>query len=151
MEKKTIQWKSSSESIKGYAESAIAKSEKNDCVVRALASASELEYDKAHKFVKKEFGRKNRSGTFWFNSTMSGLQKANRKLNRKTIQKVPREFLVGKNRMTVGKFIQNWDRGSYVLTVSGHALAIKDGVVLTGIMDARKVKRPIESAWKIGK
>lgn len=43
----------SSESIKGYSDSKIAKDERNDCVVRAIAAASEMEYDKAHKFVAK--------------------------------------------------------------------------------------------------
>jgi hypothetical protein len=49
--------------IIGYNESAIAKGENNDCVVRAIASF-ELKYDVAHKFVAEEFGRKPRKGTF---------------------------------------------------------------------------------------
>ena len=55
-----------SEAIKGYDNSSIAKSETNDCVVRAIASAFDLEYDKAHKFVGDKFGRKPRQGTFGF-------------------------------------------------------------------------------------
>ena len=46
----------------GYAVSSsiLAKSEKNDCVVRACANAFEIDYDQAHSFVKKRFNRKNR-------------------------------------------------------------------------------------------
>ena len=43
--------------------SLIAKSEKNDCVVRACANAFSITYDVAHKFVASEFNRKARRGT----------------------------------------------------------------------------------------
>ena len=49
---------SSTEFIKGAKESSLAKSESSDCVVRAIASASEMEYDSAHQFVKEKFKRK---------------------------------------------------------------------------------------------
>jgi len=54
----------SSEHIIGYNESKTAQSEKNDCVVRAIASTFGLEYDVAHKFVATEFGRQTGKGTF---------------------------------------------------------------------------------------
>jgi hypothetical protein len=54
----------SADHIIGYNESAIAKGEKNDCVVRAIASTFGLKYDVAHKFVANEFRRESRKGTF---------------------------------------------------------------------------------------
>ena len=54
----------SSDHIVGYNESTIAKSERNDCVVRAIASTFGLKYDVAHKFVANEFGREPRKGTY---------------------------------------------------------------------------------------
>ena len=42
--------------------SILAKSEKNDCVVRACANAFDIQYDTAHQFVKERFERKNRQG-----------------------------------------------------------------------------------------
>ena len=45
------------EAILGYKESKIAQTEKADCVVRAIASAYDMEYDMAHKFVSLTFGR----------------------------------------------------------------------------------------------
>ena len=50
---------SSTEFIKGAKESPLAKSECSDCVVRAIASATEMDYDSAHQFVKEKFKRKN--------------------------------------------------------------------------------------------
>ena len=52
-----------SEAIIGYSDSMIAKRETNDCVVRAFASCFDIQYDKAHKFVKEKFNRVDRQGT----------------------------------------------------------------------------------------
>ena len=40
------------------AKSEIAKTETNDCVVRAFANAFEVNYNMAHVFVEKKFNRK---------------------------------------------------------------------------------------------
>ena len=55
--------KYSSKEIKGYNSSKIAKSEKNDCFVRAMAAATDTDYDTSHEFVKKTFNRKPNKGT----------------------------------------------------------------------------------------
>lgn len=44
-------------------QSKVAKSERNDCVVRAFMMSLDLSYDKAHKFVSDKFNRINRNGT----------------------------------------------------------------------------------------
>ena len=49
-----------SSKIKGYSKSEIAKKETNDCSVRALANAFDVTYNKAHKFLEENYGRKNR-------------------------------------------------------------------------------------------
>jgi hypothetical protein len=51
------------EAIIGYSDSSIAKTESNDCVVRAIASSFEMHYDEAHKLVAKIWFRSNREGT----------------------------------------------------------------------------------------
>jgi hypothetical protein len=48
--------------IKGYKESKIAKSEHNDCSVRTVANAFNVNYDKAHKFLTENYYRPNRKG-----------------------------------------------------------------------------------------
>ena len=50
----------------GYAVSLMsetARNEANDCVVRAVANACDVNYDQAHKYVKETFGRKKGKGT----------------------------------------------------------------------------------------
>ena len=42
--------------------SEIAKNEKNDCVVRSIASAAEVSDKAAHEFCAKVFGRKEKKG-----------------------------------------------------------------------------------------
>ena len=49
--------------IKGYSNSAIAKSEKNDCFVRALAAGFEISYNDAHAIAKERFNRPDKKGT----------------------------------------------------------------------------------------
>ena len=49
--KNKLPYEATSKAIQGYSESTIAKSETNDCVVRAFASAFDVSYDRAHKYV----------------------------------------------------------------------------------------------------
>jgi hypothetical protein len=44
--KNKLPYESTSTAIKGYSESKIAKGRKNDCVVRAFASAFDISYDR---------------------------------------------------------------------------------------------------------
>ena len=46
--------------------SEIAKTEKNDCVVRAVANACDVNYAQAHKYVSETFDRKKGKGTTGF-------------------------------------------------------------------------------------
>ena len=47
--------------------SEIAKGEKNDCAVRAIANACDVTYDQAHKYCTETFDRKKGKGTELFN------------------------------------------------------------------------------------
>ena len=74
------------QAIKGYNESAIAKGETRDCVVRAFASSFEVSYDYAHKYVKEKFGRVNRQGTYGTVNTMMGLVVNKTQVNYKKVK-----------------------------------------------------------------
>ena len=74
------------EAIKGYNESPIAKGERNDCVVRAFASAFEVSYDYAHKYNKENFGRKDREGTYGTVLKMRQLSEDKRQVNYKKVK-----------------------------------------------------------------
>jgi cAMP phosphodiesterase len=52
--------------------------------------------------------------------------------------------------MTTAKFLEDYPKGTYIVTVKGHAFTIKDGVVIGNPDDATKRKKTIYGAWKIG-
>lgn len=151
---------SSSVAIKGINDSALAKSEDNDCVVRAFASAFNVTYDFAHKKVAEIFGRKNRQGTYCFSLLMRGLESKGISINRKKIKTIRKDVnlsywikVKGVNtlrNMTTAKFLEDYPKGTYIVTVKGHAFTIKDGVVIGNPDDATKRKKVIYGAWKIG-
>lgn len=142
----TLNFSPAKDSIKNYQQSELAKSEANDCVVRAFAAALDWEYNKAHKFVEKEFLRKPKSGTKKFMSTMNQMVLEKRRLNRKSIKTITDADI-----KTVGQFAKWYDKGTYIIVISGHAFTIKDGVVVGGNSeDAKRMRCRIKGIWKIG-
>ena len=151
---------SSSVAIKGIDDSGLAKSETNDCVVRAFASAFNVTYDFAHKKVAEIFGRKNGQGTYSFSLIMRVLESKEVRINRKKVKTISKDVnlsywikVKGVNTlrsMTTAKFLEDYPKGTYIVTVKGHAFTIKDGVVIGNPDDATKRKKTIYGAWKIG-
>lgn len=156
-----VQYINSSKGIKNYENSVIAKGETNDCVVRAFASAFEMEYDEAHGIVAKEFRRENRKGTAGFHLKMNLFDKNNVTFNGKKISKITHEYdtmmyyvkvkghKVLRN-TTTSYFLKKYSVGTYIVVVTGHAFTIKDGVVIGNYSDAKKTRKHIVGAWKIG-
>ena len=68
--KTNVPYIDTNDAIKEYRNSVVAKSEDNDCVVRALAAVTDSTYDESHKYVKKTFGRKKGGGTPFFDTKM---------------------------------------------------------------------------------
>ena len=148
-----------------------ARSEKNDCVVRAVANACDVNYDQAHKYVADTFGRKKGQGTQLF--TM--LLKTNKEMvfdevgqlnmfeqgvkrTVKHIGDMPKnggklfnpKYKHKKVAYTVKEFAQRFKTGNYILTVAKHALAIKDGVVVdNGNYQVGGYRRPVQSAFMV--
>ena len=153
------------EAIKGYAESPIAKGERNDCVVRAFASSFGVSYNYAHKYVKENFGRKDREGTHGTVTTMNILLMKKTTINGKRITrlgdpifmyhthsmkyKVKVKGEMVDRKMTVGTFAKKNPVGTFFILVSGHAFTIKDGVVIGNWDDAVKKKRIIKHVFEI--
>ena len=154
-----------SEGIIGYSDSIIAKGEINDCVVRAFASCFDLQYDKAHKFVKEKFNRVDRQGTFHTVNSMMGLVVNKIQVNYKKVKRLgekkdglnnyslrykvkTKEGFVMRS-MTVGTFTKQNAAGTFFILVKGHAFTIKDGVVIGNKEDAKKLKRVILNAFEI--
>jgi hypothetical protein len=151
--------------IKGYEESAIAKGENNDCVVRAFASAFEISYDKSHKYIKEKFGRKDRCGTYGTIITLEKMVKSKTQVNYKKIKSVGKNVnhssfksldydvtVKGKKvkrKMTVGAFVKQNPVGTFFMLVTGHAFTIKDGVVIGNYEDSVKKRRTLNYAFEI--
>ena len=148
-----------------------ARSEKNDCVVRAVANACDVNYDQAHKYVSDTFGRKKGQGTQLF--TM--LLKTNKEMvfdevgqlnmfeqgvkrTVKHIGDMPKnggklfnpKYKHKKVAYTVKEFAQRFKTGNYILTVAKHALAVKDGVVVDNSnYQVGGYRRVVESAFMV--
>lgn len=148
------------EAIIGYSDSSIAKTESNDCVVRAIASAFEMHYDEAHHFVKLKFRRENRRGTRFFVGGMRRMVEDKITINGKSFDNmgdslgrmkydVKSKGQIIKRNMTTGTFIKKYPVGKYLVVVRGHAFSIIDGQVVGNTGDATMKKRVILNAWKV--
>jgi len=163
--KNELPYEKTGNAIKGYNDSAIARGETNDCVVRAFASSFDVSYDFAHKYVADEFGRKPRKGTYGTVTTLVKMADNSLKVNGKKICTVGvrnNQYMLGslaydvtvkgitkKRNMTVGTFVKQNPKGTFFVLVKGHAFTIKDGVVIGNPEDATKTKRPMRCAFEI--
>lgn len=149
---------SSSSYIIGYSDSKIAKYETNDCVVRSFASAFKVSYDEAHSFVAMKFNRRDRKGTARFVTTMNNMASHSTVLWGKTLSRIGNtnsknsmtytDKGVVRN-MTTFQFLKRYPKGTYMVTVRGHAFTIKDGVVIGNHEDVLKTKKVILHAWEV--
>ena len=165
----------------GYAvsgSSEIAKGEKNDCAVRAIANACEVNYEQAHKYCIDTFDRKKGRGTKAFNTLLkaqksmsfsdvgqlslfnSGITRELKHLG--DAPKIKEGKNIGGNLInkkykhkpvayTVHEFAKANPKGSFILTVKGHALAIKNGVIIdNGNFQNTGYRRVVEAAFSVG-
>ena len=123
--------------------SLLAKSEKNDCLVRAFANALNVTYDVAHKFTAEKFERKFRKGAKMTIDKLSKLGKVSFELfkdtlfpvtkeyNLKCVNKpINREYTHKRVNYTVKTFCAMFSKGTYIVLVNKHALVIKNGIVV---------------------
>lgn len=142
------------EGIIGYSESTIAKSETNDCFVRAVASSFECPYDEAHTWVKEKFGRENRKGTRYAACKLATMQSVGEKFNNKKVKGIdnlrtyiPNTYKL--KRTTLNQFIKKYPTGTYILIVRGHAFTLKNGAVIGNNGDAKSMKKIVHEAFEI--
>jgi hypothetical protein len=147
----------SADHIIGYNESVTAKSERNDCVVRAVASTFGLKYDTAHKFVAEEFDRQPRKGTF-----RTAVKLSNRDNILGTKYKIiPKQDLKypgsarhqmnggGPTAITLNIFLEKYPKGKYLVIKKRHAFSIIDGVVIGNSSDGSRLRAKILFALKV--
>jgi len=122
----------------------LATNERNDCVVRAFMIALNLDYNTAHGWVRKQFLRRDKTGTYTSHhlNKVHGKQKNGYKLKfigthpNKSFLKVgsSKKILINDNYKkatgyTVKSFLETHPTGRYFLIVQRHAIAIVDGKI----------------------
>jgi len=151
----------------------VAKNEKNDCVIRAVANACEVSYDDAHKFVGETFNRKQGKGTQMFSFIMKQIKtikfngpaqlslfddNSDKVVNVKHVGDAPKyggdlinpKYKHKKVAFTVKEFARKFNKGNYIVAVNKHALAICDGVLIDNPdKQTDGYRRVVESAFKI--
>jgi hypothetical protein len=163
--KNKLPYEATSKAIQGYSESVIAKSENNDCVVRAFASAFDIPYDNAHKYVAEQFGRKPKKGTYGTVSKLVRMADNRTTVNYKKVYPVgvrKSSTLINSlsynvtikgekklRQMTVGTFIKQNPKGTFFVLVRNHAFTIKDGVVIGNFEDSVKTKKIMRCAFEV--
>ena len=143
-------------------ESAIAAADTKNCTVYALAAAFEVPYDKAHAAMAPY--RKHGVGVTTLsliqmltNLVLSGKKVVQRIDHPTTLYasydpKLKHTWEYGKKvyrKMTVATFAKVYNNGTYYILVRGHALVVKDGVVVDNLYTP-KLKQPVMYAFKIG-
>jgi hypothetical protein len=146
-------------------QSDLEKSERNDCVVRAVEAAFDISYEEAHKWVAENFERKNKKGTrtYILNEKLPQIKEAFGKSISELGELIPelhstkilfRRWYRKRGKMAWGKFtterfIERYPKGVYLISVKGHMFTIKDGVIYGNYSDAEKARTRIEEAYKI--
>lgn len=140
----------------------LAKAEKNDCVVRSIASATGVSYRTAHTFCKDEMGRENKKGvnnllmtTRFIKAEDEGLTLDNkefsiRKLGKREVKnryKLHGEVIWRKK--TLKSFMQSHPKGTYLVLVAKHALTVKDGELLDWDNNKFEPTRKVMDAYQI--
>jgi len=163
-----------------------ATGEKNDCVVRAFMNAFDVPYNEAHKYVSEHFNRERRKGTVnTAGKLMMMTTESIPNLNGKKVihvgshpskgrthtkQLLNTQYPIYKETIvdgelikektyagyTVGKFIQQHQKGTFILLVAKHALTVKDGVMLDNanhndplLINQRRDQRRCEEIFRV--
>ena len=144
----------------GSKDSIIAASEKKDCVVYAVASSFDLDYDTAHEKVRLLFDRPDKKGTKTSNivGKMKDMADTRESINGKFVREVIDQptktyHVYGKDfkrKNRVSTFIKEHTQGTYLILTSNHALTIKDGVMIDNITKGSGSKL-INRAFKVEK
>ena len=143
--------------------SLLATGEKNDCSVRAIANAFDVCYDTAHGFAADVLKRKARKGaknmymnlikaknvTFDLFSNTLFPETRTYKLSGKAAPINP-TYTHKKVKYTVKTFCASHNEGTYIVLVKGHALCIKNGIVIDNSnYQFDGYRRPVNSYVKV--
>jgi len=155
-----VKFQAASNSIIGYGSSELAKSDKNDCFVRAVASATEVPYDAAHEYVEAVFNRANGRAVVFSEDKLAPVETNGMLINEKGFNfkvlgrtkltntyKLHGEYI--RRKKTVKSFIKDNPKGTFILGVSKHAFTLKDGILIDNKDEEFRPTRKVQSAFLI--
>jgi hypothetical protein len=157
MSVKETKFISSTSYVTGLSDSALAKRETNDCVVRAVATAFVLSYDEAHTWVAETFKRKPRKGTSGCRLFFSNAVQQSKLIHGKEIKQVGDSatgclktvYGINKWNMTVGTFLKMYQKGTFLVFVRRHAFVILNGVVIGNAEDAARLRVRVQRVYEV--
>jgi len=137
----------------------LAQKETNDCVVKAIATAVETSYNDAHDFAKNYLMRNDRQGTH-LNTFAPNICKEEMQVGRKTVKfkKLDKKRITNRYKVkgeifdrqkTVKSFIKDNQKGTFIVTVAGHALTIKNGMIIDNVGEEFRPTRKVQGALKV--
>lgn len=120
----------------------------NDCSVRAMAAAFDLDYDYTYDMLAAA-GRKCAQGfgiMKWITkNSVDGV------LLDRRVEYMHFPAVKGETRMNVEKFVREHQTGSYIIRVSKHVACVKDGRILDWMTVEDEGLRCVYTAFKISK
>ena len=134
---------------------------KNDCVTRTFALLFfKDDYDKAETFLRENLGKPEDNGVAsnklqdFLTNTDSfkqkeiigmGDEKGDIHLLSENINSRTKE----KCSMTVGAFLKQFPKGTYLLTTKDHCFSVKDGEIFGNMEDAQHPRKRLDFAFQI--
>lgn len=97
--------------------------EKNDCTVRAISHAFDIDYATAHDAVRQAFNRKDRDGC------VLPVRRQQFFLNALLGKKFTVEHCKLKEKKSLSNVIEKFENGVYIVELHDHVFTIKDGVI----------------------
>ena len=127
--------------------------ESNDCFVRALAISANITYNEAHGIAEELFNRKPGEGTQLVESTIRSKTGRNY-FNHRNLQLedvnhtyIRRDKKV--HALNIRGFYNRYSKGTYLVLVNKHALAIVDGVIQDWEGAKKHIGRTVEAAFRV--
>lgn len=149
-----------SRTLKGT-NSKTAKNETNDCVVKAIASSTNVHYDIAHEWTKKNMKRKKGKGVngMWLMDVLGSYDKKPLEIGKKKfrVKELKGKHITNEYKLyggyvqrdkTVKSFIKDHPKGTYFVTVSKHAFTVKDGVLIDNKGNEFRPTRKVTGAYE---
>ena len=127
--------------------------ETNDCFVRALAISANISYNEAHGIAEELFGRKVGEGTTMAQSTIMSPNGRNYFQHRHLALEPVNHTYVRKDKkvhnLNVRGFYNRYSKGTYLVLVPHHAIAIVDGVIQDWDNLKKHLGRTVEAAFRV--